>query len=152
MRKHNTIPTTMPSVSALATGLAISIGIGIGCSTADATPNDWLLGKVPSAPTVTTSTLDGIPTLVLSNNLVSRTFLMPQPTPVPPPTPEVPCPGKSSDHQSSMSMDEILDDILCIRELLGEFGTYCLSSSCCCANGKFWRKCILKKCVALNLV
>ena len=51
---------------------------------------DWLLGAVPDVADVTQGTLEGVPTLVLSNGLVQRTFAMLPPVPGPPPGPPAP--------------------------------------------------------------
>ena len=51
---------------------------------------DWLLGAVSDVATVTQDTLEGVPTLVIGNGLVQRTFAMLPPVPGPPPGPPPP--------------------------------------------------------------
>ena len=41
--------------------------------------DDWLVGWQPEAAALTTGTLDGVPTLTLSNGLISRIFAVPTP-------------------------------------------------------------------------
>jgi hypothetical protein len=76
---------------------------------------DWLLGAVPDVATVTQGTLEGVPTLVIGNGLVQRTFAMLPPVPGPPPAPPPPATNYSKCPANCTTGNCLDGASLCVR-------------------------------------
>lgn len=73
------LPKLARAVPLLLFSLPVTAALPVGASGDPTQADDWLVSWQPEAATLNTGTLDGVPTLTLSNGLISRTFAVPKP-------------------------------------------------------------------------